>query len=136
MKNVVVFLIISVIIAIIGVTLLFFNQSRPQQPIISDLEQFLKTNNAKGDVAEAYIFAQENPQQVLSKVKCYCGCLNQGHQNSRDCFINEDSSFDLMGLNCGLCVKTALVAKQMLAGSKSVQEISDFVDNRWGKNLQ
>lgn len=136
MRKVVVFLIISVLVAIIGVNLLSSNQNQSQQPTIFNLEQFLKANNAKGEVAEAYIFAQENPRQVLSKVRCYCGCLNQGHQNSRDCFINEDGSFDLMGLNCGLCVKTALVAKQMLAEGKSVQEISDFVDNRWGKNLQ
>lgn len=33
-----------------------------------------------------------------------------------------------MGLNCGLCVKTALISKQMLAEGKTVQEISDYVD--------
>lgn len=99
------------------------------------LEQFLKDNNASAKVAEAYRFALQNPQGVLSQVKCYCGCIKtQGHRNDRDCFINEDGTFDLMGLNCGLCVKTALVAKQMLAEGKSVQEISDYVDARWGKN--
>lgn len=102
----------------------------------SSLVEFLQRNNAQGEVAEAYKFALENPQNILSDVKCYCGCLSQGHKNSKDCFINENGTFDLMGLNCGLCVKTALAAKQMLAGGKSVQEISDFVDNRWGKNLQ
>lgn len=100
------------------------------------LEQFLKQNNATTEITEAYRFAQENPQGVLSKVRCYCGCLkNQGHKNNRDCFFNEDGSFDLMGLNCGLCVKTALVSKQMLTQGKSVQEISDYVDIRWGNNL-
>ena len=97
------------------------------------LENLLKQNNANDQIAEAYRFAQENPQGVLSTVKCYCGCLRQGHHNNRDCFINDDGSFDLMGLNCGLCVKTALTAKQMLAEGKSVQEISDYVDNKWGK---
>lgn len=99
------------------------------------LEQFLKENNASSGVSEAYRFALQNPQEVLTQVKCYCGCIKtQGHRNDRDCFINEDGTFDLMGLNCGLCVKTALVAKQMLAEGKSVQEISDYVDARWGKN--
>lgn len=100
------------------------------------LEQFLTQNNATPEIAKAYRFAQDNPQGVLSKVRCYCGCLkNHGHKNNRDCFFNEDGSFDLMGLNCGLCVKTALSSKQMLAEGKSVQEISDYVDTRWGKNL-
>lgn len=99
------------------------------------LEDFLKRNNARGEVAQAYKFALENPQNVLSIVKCYCGCMqNQGHRNNKDCFINDDGTFDLMGLNCGLCVKTALTAKQMLADGKSVQEISDYVDVHWGKN--
>ena len=105
-------------------------QTTPRAP----LEEFLKGNNAGSEVAEAYRFALENPQNVLSQVRCYCGCIqNQGHKNNRDCFFNEDGSFDLMGLNCGLCVKTALTAKEMLSQGKTVQEISDYVDNRWGK---
>lgn len=98
------------------------------------LDEFIKQNNAKEDIAKAYKIAYENPQNVLSKVKCYCGCIkNNSHKNNRDCFINEDGSFDLMGLNCGLCVKTALISKQMLDEGKSVQEISDFVDAKFGK---
>lgn len=99
-----------------------------------NLSLFLRQNRATNEIEEAYRFALENPQGVLSQVKCYCGCLkNQEHKNNRDCFINEDGSFDLMGLNCGLCVKTALLSKQMLAQGKSVQEISNYVDARWGK---
>lgn len=95
---------------------------------------FLKQNSASSEVSEAYRFAKENPQDVLSYVKCYCGCIkNQEHKNNRDCFFNEDGSTDLMGLNCGLCVKTALASKKMLSEGKSVREISDFVDKRWGK---
>lgn len=42
-------------------------------------------------------------------------------------------SVDVMGLNCGLCVKTALVSKEMLAEGKTAQEIAQYVDARWGK---
>ncbi|MDO8638831.1 MAG: PCYCGC motif-containing (lipo)protein [Candidatus Daviesbacteria bacterium] len=108
----------------------------PQPTIQADaLSAFLAQNNASADIAEAYRFAKENPQGVLSKVKCYCGCLEQEqkHDNNRECFFNKDGSFDLMGLNCGLCVKTALTAKEMLSQGKTVEEISDYVDTRWGK---
>lgn len=98
------------------------------------LDEFLIENKAPENIAKAYRIAYENPQNVLSRVKCYCGCIqNNGHKNNRDCFINEDGSFDEMGLNCGLCVKTAILSKQMLDEGKSVQEISDFVDAKFGK---
>lgn len=123
--------ILAGIISIILIGLLFTYFS--QKPT-SRLDTFLKQNNATAEVAKAYRIAYKNPQNVLSKVKCYCGCLkNQVHKNNRDCFINDDGSFDLMGLNCGLCVKTALISKQMLDEGKSVQEISDFVDSKFGK---
>lgn len=104
---------------------------------IDPLSIFLAQNKAGADVAEAYRFAEENPQGVLSKVKCYCGCLekepDQKHDNNRECFFNKDGSFDLMGLNCGLCIKTALTAKEMLSQGKTVEEIAKYVDERWGK---
>jgi len=111
--------------------------STPTPVVDTSIEGFLTTNQAQPDVAEAYRFALENPQDVLSVVKCYCGCLKNsaGHKNNRDCFINEDKSFDLMGLNCGLCVKTALLSKQMLQEGKTVEEIAKYVDNRWGNKI-
>lgn len=97
-----------------------------------ELEAFLMKNTVTEQVAQAYRIAYENPQNILSQVKCYCGCLDQGHDDNRDCFFNDDGSIDLMGLNCGLCVKTAIVSQELLSEGKTIQEISDYVDNRWG----
>lgn len=114
--------------------LIFYNQKVVSATPQEKLETFLVQKKANNQIAEAYRFALENPQNVLSTVKCYCGCLkNDGHKNNRDCFFNEDGSIDLMGLNCGLCIKTALLAKQMLLEGKTVSEISKFVDNKWGR---
>lgn len=147
MKKVIILAIILLIV-FAGITFVSTNQKpRPQSSAQASLttldsskqtlDEFLNQNNATPEIAEAYRFAKENPQGVLSTVKCYCGCLKNGsgHKNNGDCFFNEDGSFDLMGLNCGLCVKTALISKQMLAQGKTVQEISDYVDARWGKNI-
>lgn len=139
-KIILIGLFLIVAVAVGGITTLSNPQTNKPLQINNvstnpSLEEFLKINGASAEVSQAYVFALENPQNILSTVKCYCGCLkNQQHKNNRDCFINEDGSFDLMGLNCGLCVKTALISKQMLAEGKSVQEIADFVDARWGKN--
>lgn len=106
----------------------------PQISTTKSLTEFLAFTKPSSDIQTAYRFAQENPQEVLSLVKCYCGCLKNGqHKNNRDCFINTDGTFDLMGLNCGLCVKTALTAKQMLADGKTPAEIANYADKRWGK---
>ena len=98
-----------------------------------NLEVFIAQNKPNNQIAEAYRFALVNPGKALLQIKCYCGCIkNQGHKNNRDCFIDEDGGIDKMGLNCGLCVKTALTAKKMLSEGKTVAEISDLVDQKWG----
>lgn len=100
----------------------------------SPLDLFLKDHSTTSEIAKAYKIAYENPQNVLSEVKCYCGCIqNNGHKSSRACFIKENGDFDLMGLNCGLCVKIAITSKEMLDQGKTVQEISKFVDSKWGR---
>lgn len=129
-------LISGLFVIILGIWLFTTSQRNPiPSSPGQNLEFFLKQNNASKEVADAYQFALENPQNILSQVKCYCGCLKGDHKNNRDCFINEDGSFDLMGLNCGLCVKTALTSKQMMSEGKTIGEISKFVDDRWGKEI-
>ena len=39
-------------------------------------------------VREAYQFAVAN-QDYLTNFPCYCGCGGMGHQNNRDCYIDE-----------------------------------------------
>lgn len=139
MKKIIIFVFVIALLG--GMLLLSSNQnaepnSTSQASSITSLDEFLKQNNATPEIAEVYRFSKENPQGVLSTVKCYCGCLTNGsgHKNNWHCFFNDDGSIDLMGLNCGLCIKTALISKQMLAEGKTVQEISDYVDTRWGSN--
>ncbi len=139
---------ITLVVVLVGIFAIFSSQQTPtssnSQSSLSNvyssshsLDEFLERNNATPEIAEAYRFAKENPQGVLSIVKCYCGCLINGsqHKNNWHCFFNDDGSIDLMGLNCGLCIKTALLSKQMLDEGKTVQEISDYVDSRLGKEI-
>lgn len=53
-------------------------------------EAFLKMNAADEQIAQAYRFAYENSQNVLLQVRCYCGCLEQGHDDNRACFFNDE----------------------------------------------
>ncbi len=37
---------------------------------------------------EAYSYAVAHPE-VLSKLPCFCGCVNVGHANNEDCFVDS-----------------------------------------------
>ena len=37
-------------------------------------------------VESVFRFAAEHPE-VLSKMPCFCGCENRGHQHNDDCFV-------------------------------------------------
>ena len=46
-------------------------------------------------VRSVFQFAAEHPE-VLSYVPCYCGCENQGHRGSEDCFVaSRDAKGDV-----------------------------------------
>jgi|GEM_PF-2180595 len=68
------------------------------------LEIFLNKAHASGEVSEAYNFAMENPDGIMNRINCYCGCREtNNHRNNRECFINppqeqpSNGSFDKMG---------------------------------------
>lgn len=84
---------------------------------------------------EAYAFAMASPQ-VLEWIPCYCGCGAMGHGSNLDCFFKPtglpDFTFEEHASYCGICVDTALMAKQMLAEGSSVRAIRDAVDATFG----
>ena len=97
----------------------------------ASLEVFLEENGAGGEVSQAYRFALSNPEGIMDEMPCYCGCMDTNeHESNKDCFIespeeiNEGKYFDLMGLNCGVCVKTALLIEEMYEQGKTKAEIA------------
>jgi hypothetical protein len=55
------------------------------------------------ETQEAYRFALAN-QQVLQYMPCFCGCVDQGHQSNKDCYIRQarpDGSFLLEPMSFG-----------------------------------
>lgn len=86
--------------------------------------------------ASAYAYALEYPD-VVQWLPCYCGCVGMGHRSNLDCFLKprEDGApiaFEEHGSFCGVCVDTALLAKQMLAEGKTLLQIRMAVDREFG----
>ena len=53
---------------------------------VSDMP--LEIQEAPTTVQEAYRFAVANPE-LVSQFPCYCGCVNVGHMNNLDCYVQE-----------------------------------------------
>ena len=86
---------------------------------------------------EAYAFAMASPQ-VLAWLPCYCGCGAMGHGSNADCFFKptmdglSSLQFEEHASYCGICVDTALMARQMLGDGQSLRAIRDAVDTTFG----
>ena len=84
---------------------------------------------------EAYAYAMASPA-VLRWMPCYCGCGAMGHGSNLDCFFKPTTAgtpaFEEHASYCGICVDTALMAKQMSAQGASLRAIRDAVDARFG----
>jgi len=86
--------------------------------------------------SEAYAFALTRPD-ALQYMPCYCGCVAMDHRSNLDCFLRPREagvaiSFEEHASYCGVCVDTALMAKQMLADGASFAEIRAAVDAGFG----
>ncbi len=47
--------------------------------------------NSEPKVQDAYLYAVEDPQ-ALEYIPCYCGCVNNGHRNNLECYIQGTSA--------------------------------------------
>jgi hypothetical protein len=96
-----------------------------------------KARNAPDAVRDAYRFAAANPD-VLSKIPCYCGCGQEGHQSNLNCYVKETKTdgsivFDDHALGCGICVDIARDVMLLMQEGKSLKEIRAYIDAQYAK---
>lgn len=85
-------------------------ETRPtQDPLLYANDPYIK---------EAYTIAREIPG-VLDKLFCYCYCaLDHKHKSLLTCYVDDHSA------KCGICLREAVVAKQLTAQGKKPEEIA------------
>lgn len=75
---------------------------------------------------DAYTIAARIPD-VLDALFCHCECHERdGLRSLLECFEDD------MGTTCGICQGQAELAGEMHAQGKSLAEIRDAIDQRWG----
>jgi hypothetical protein len=88
-------------------------------------------------IEAAYAYAMAAPA-VLEWMPCYCGCGAMGHGSNLDCFFKPATAgrsglvFEEHASYCGICIDTALMAKQMSAEGQSLRAIREAVDATFG----
>lgn len=85
---------------------------------------------------EAYAYALYHPQ-VIEWMPCYCGCVAMDHRSNLDCYLKRPvagspTTFEEHASYCNLCVKTTLLAKQLISEGKSLRDIRAAVDQTFG----
>ncbi len=85
------------------------------------------------ETLSAYKIAQRMPD-VLATIPCYCGCgLTHEHKNLRDCFFNQDGSFNDHGSNCHVCAAEALDVSAWHEEGLSPEQIRTQIDAKYSE---
>jgi hypothetical protein len=80
----------------------------------------------------AYTYATKHPD-VLEQIPCYCGCGgHSGHRFLRDCFIQDDRTYDEHARYCDVCIGEAIKVQNYLAQGKTLKEARTLIDNEYG----
>lgn len=103
--------------------------NRPTKP---ELPEFAEKT---GRVAEAYIFAAQNPDKLMY-LACYCGCAGMQHSDKllqhrslKDCYIKPDGSYEPHASECKLCNDITLKARDMLMTGYSLKDVRTKIDD-------
>ncbi|VVB89057.1 Protein of uncharacterised function with PCYCGC motif protein [uncultured archaeon] len=82
---------------------------------------------------KAYTYATEHPD-LLEQIPCYCGCGgHSGHRFLRDCFINDDWTYDDHASFCDVCIGEAIKVQEYLASGKTLTEARALIDDEYSK---
>jgi hypothetical protein len=90
------------------------------------------------ETEEAYAFAVARPD-IVEWMPCYCGCAAMDHRSNLECFLKRREAgapiaFEEHASYCDICVKTALMAKQMLAQGATLTQMRTAVDDAFGRS--
>lgn len=95
-------------------------QFREQKPVLNPM-RYRQTRQIA-----AYGIAKQIPE-VLDQLFCFCGCaMSIGHKSLLSCFTDDHAA------NCGVCMDEAEIADKMIKEGKTLPEIVDAIDNRFG----
>ncbi|MCM3750244.1 PCYCGC domain-containing protein [Paenibacillus pasadenensis] len=110
---------------------------REETASASQLPKFLDTQPEQIQIVYT---ATATATDLLSKMPCYCGCMeNVGHKSNLNCFINEvreDGSivWDDHATRCGVCLQIAAESISMKVEGKTDEDIRKTIEEMYGRS--
>lgn len=88
------------------------------------------------DLRGPYAYAATHPQ-VLERIPCYCGCVDEGHRSNLSCFVSRFQSdgtpvWTNHSFNCEMCVHIAREVMLMSSRGMSLSDIRGEIDRQYG----
>lgn len=88
------------------------------------------------DLRGPYAYAATHPE-VLERIPCYCGCVDEGHRSIRSCFVSSFRSdgapvWTNHSFNCEMCVHIAREVMLMSSRGMSLSDIRGEIDKQYG----
>ncbi len=112
-------------------------ESQPNTNAELKLPSFAYTNPI---TFKAYTYATQHPE-IVEQIACYCGCGDHGseasdykpHRFLRDCYINDNMTYDEHASFCDVCVGEATKVQDYLAQGKTLKEARDLIDQEYSQ---
>ncbi|GAB6926392.1 PCYCGC domain-containing protein [Paenibacillus sp. JCM 10914] len=90
------------------------------------------------DNTQAIYATVSEVEDIIKEIKCYCGCMDEEngyHDSLHRCFIAESTDGEVKwtdhGAQCGICLTELQDAKRLQDEGKSIEEIKQFIDNKY-----
>lgn len=115
------------------------NKTSVEKTAVRDTNRFELPEFAQktGRVMEAYIFAVQNPDEVMY-LACYCGCAGMqhsdkllSHKSLKDCYLKPDGSYEPHASECTLCNDITLKARDLLMTGYSLKDVRKTIDDEY-----
>lgn len=97
----------------------------------------MEVQQAERRVQQAYQLAVAHPE-TLQSIPCYCGCVDIGHKNNYECYVEGVSdagevTYDLHAVYCLVCVDITHDAVRLLGQGESPEAIRAYIDANYAR---
>lgn len=69
------------------------------------------------------------------QLRCWCGCEAAfDHASLADCFVRPDGQWEAHGAGCGVCIASAILAREGLDAGTPITDIAAEIDGTFGRD--
>lgn len=103
----------------------------PRAPMVAP-DGILDLATVSAGVASEFRYAADH-RDTYRQLRCWCGCESAfDHANLADCFVRADGRWEAHGAGCGVCLASAITARERLDAGTPINDIAAEIDRTFG----